>query len=403
MRAASRLLILLVLLLPLFCAQQRSPAGGASFVDSGVTEGEFCHRNLDCPGGRCEAGICFYPDAARPRADGGQESEDGGLTSGDADGRDARPRDVGHADAGRADSGPDCIFDTDCPIPHICGRDGTCIPECVEERDCPDDQVCHRGGCRAPGGPCLESGDCLGGEVCHLRRCRPEPDCLFSDQCEPGQRCVDGQCVDLGPDAGTGPPLEDGGVDPGCEPRQGRYGDLCECPEQCATELCLDVAVLDWQPVCTSECGVRAPCPGIDLCMPVGDGRQVCVPNDSGRPCRGGFDCVFYCLSDPRGGATCSTPCDNASQCPQSWGCGPVMSDTGPQRLCLPAGGVCSASAECPGQRCLPRSPGSLVGFCTLDCRDARDCPAGWSCCAVYDPVLNALVRICYDGPVCPI
>ncbi|MBM4319642.1 MAG: hypothetical protein FJ125_06710 [Deltaproteobacteria bacterium] len=388
------------------------PAGG---VDSGSAPwGQPCQRDEQCVPGICRGGLCRPADGGRPGDLGREQVDaagDGTVGPGDGGAGDlgrTRTDGAGMVDGGLpSDVGTPCTFDTDCPIPFICGRRGVCIPQCVEDRDCPADQLCHQGGCRAPGGACLAAADCLPGEICHLRRCRPEPECLLAGDCPAGQRCVDGSCtVDSQVDAGTPPGPDGGGGDPLCPPRGGRYGEACDCAEQCQSGLCLDTGLLARAPVCTKSCSLRDPCPGIDLCAPLGDGAQVCVTNDAGLPCRGEFECLVACMSLPgTDQAACTVPCEGSRNCPQGWGCGPVLTDQGVLRICLPAGGFCLRGSMCAGQRCLPHQPGDGFGFCTLDCRNALDCPAGWSCCAVVDQDEWGnllLVRVCYDGPVCP-
>lgn len=385
--------------------ESAAPGGGASDL-GGFGPPQTCSLDEECPGGACVGGLCSYPDSGRPPDLGSDDSRDAGGDLGVvADlgapldvGRDAQaPVDSGPAaDQGAPDAGPECVFDTDCPMPFICSRAGTCIPECVEDRDCEAGWVCHQGGCRAPGGGCAAHGDCLPGEICHLGICKPEPQCILSDDCPAGQRCVDGECAPEAPDAGVDP------VEPECEPAAGSYGEVCECASQCSSELCLDIGLVDRPARCTDRCDQR-PCPGIDLCMTMADGTPVCVPNDAGLACRGGFECTFFCLTDPQQGSMCTIPCDGSDRCPQGWGCGPVGTDAGVQYVCLPAGTLCSAANQCAGQRCLPQQAGDPVGFCTHDCRNALDCPGAWSCCAVYDPALGDLARVCYNGPVCPL
>lgn len=396
------LLLLACLPTAVGCEGERSPLGSPGLEAHDAGWGRPCQRDRDCLPGACRAGICHPPGDGGLPADLGRDPVDAA-----SDGDDTGPtiRDAAAADGAAADGGPACRYDTDCPIPFICSRRGECIPQCVEDRDCPQGQLCHHGGCRSPGGPCLEAQECLPGEVCHLRRCRPEPECMLAGDCPDGQRCLDGTCQPGGaaPDAGVEPRPDAGDDDPLCPPRPGVYGELCHCAAQCSSGLCLDTGLVGRAPSCTATCSLRDPCPGIDLCVPLGDGSQVCVTNDTGLACRGGFECLAYCLTDPATGqASCTVPCESSQGCPQGWGCGSVLTDLGVQRICLPAGAACLGAMMCAGQRCLPWQPGDSFGFCTLDCRNALDCPAGWACCAVYDPDLDGLVRVCYDGPVCP-
>ncbi len=408
---APTLLLVLALLVAGCSADDRLRPPSAKPADAGADGAtqDFCSSDDQCPGGACEGGLCEYPDLG-PRDSGASHVDSG---PGDASTRDLGPADVGPRDAAPGDLGPGpdgalrCTFDTDCPIPYICSRAGLCIPECVEDRDCPAGARCHQGGCRSPGGRCSGQGECLDGEVCHLGRCIV-PECMEDRDCPPSMVCRDLACEvpDTGePDAGPRPEdagVSDAGPEPGCEPRPGRYGDPCDCQAQCTSSLCLDLQVLGRHPVCTSSCGRLDPCPGIDICLPVGDGEQVCVPNDSGTPCQAPVDCIFACMPDRAGGAVCTVPCDDGGGCPMTWGCGPVGTDQGPMMMCIPAGSMCTSGRQCPGGRCLPHAAGDAVGFCTLDCRNAMDCPRGWSCCVVADPV-EGYVRVCYDGPACPV
>lgn len=387
---------------------QRPPSGAS---DLGLPEGpRYCAARVDCPTGEvCSAGVCVPADAgvadAQVAPEDATTARDVGTTQDlargdggrDSDGspRDARPG----PDAAGPDAGQACAFDTDCPMPYICGRAGVCVPACLEDRDCAPGQVCHRGGCRAPGAPCLEPQECLPGEICHMRRCRPEPECIFADDCAPPLVCVDGACQQRAGAPDGGAEEVDGGA-PDCPARAGRYGDECECSAQCTTEMCLDIAMVGRTATCTRACDAMTACPHLDLCVPVG-ASQICVPNDAGQPCRGAFDCLFGCLSGGDGEARCTAPCADASGCPQGWGCSPMATDAGVQRFCVPAGGLCAGAVDCAGGRCMPRQAGDMLGYCTLDCGNAWDCPQPWSCCAIPD-AQGYLVRVCVNGPVCP-
>jgi hypothetical protein len=404
------LLLLLVALGSGACDSPRSPQSYA-LGDGGLPAGRPCRNDVDCRSGHCLEGSCGVPDLAVP-ADGGVDVRDGGPGVDVHDGGpvavDAHPSADGAspADLGdHPDAGPGaipCTYDTDCPLPFLCGHAGHCVPQCVEDRDCrlAVGEVCQRGGCRAPGGPCLEQAECLPGELCRLRRCEPEPQCVRSAECPDGQVCLDGRCTTLEEPADAGVPVEDAGSST-CAPRPGEYRDECHCAGQCQTGLCLDTGIVGRGGSCTFHCGAAAPCPDLDLCLLLGDGTSVCVANDVGFSCRGAFECLFACLTDPAtGSSACTAPCASGADCPQGWGCGRLLTDLGVQQLCLPAGARCLGGADCAGGRCLPRQAGDALGFCTLDCRDARDCPGGWACCAVFDGV--DFVRVCYDGPVCP-
>jgi len=164
--------------------------------------------------------------------------------------------------------------------------------------------------------------------------------------------------------------------------------------------MCLDIALVGRTATCTRACDALSPCPHLDICAPVGE-EQICVPNDAGQLCRGGFECLFGCLSVGNGEARCTAPCADSSGCPQGWGCAVMVTEQGQQRFCVPAGAMCAGAMDCPGGRCMPRQPGDAFGYCTLDCASAWDCPQPWSCCAIPD-AQGYFVRVCVNSPVCP-
>lgn len=191
--------------------------------------------------------------------------------------------------------------------------------------------------------------------------CRGGPPftCSADGHCDPGQRCVEGRCVDDG----------------------GALGEACEGDEDCVQGACLDTPV---GRICTERCDPSAGDP--DVCVegfacveiePCGDG--VCIPGAAGEaiagePCVEDLDCASRLCLSPAGAAEpqCSRRCDPAldqscaegAHCQeQAVGCGACFAD------CLP--GECQVGSVCLDGRCQP-----LVAD-GEPCVDDQECRSG--------------------------
>ncbi len=124
----------------------------------------------------------------------------------------------------------------------------------------------------------------------------PPPGCAIDDDCDPGEVCVDGECVargmDGGPDGDDGGATPDAGTDAGAScPSM----TLCGTPPACCAvgEECVEGACLA---ACAS--GVRCGA-GLTTCCAV---DQVCISGactDPGAPCTDSFDCEMGRFCEP--------------------------------------------------------------------------------------------------------
>ena len=161
---------------------------------------------------------------------------------------------------------------------------GACLPQCSPEKtcgpdgcggtcgNCPGDKTCQGGTCACP----PEDFDCGDGV------CFPNPiQCCSTDQCQPGQQCVRGQCLTW---QGTCSPAADSCSSPvGCD-----ANDNCGCYQSTEGETrCGSAAGMD--PPCevcesSADCAAQFPAiPGV-FCVQKGNGN-FCCPGACVRPC----------------------------------------------------------------------------------------------------------------------
>jgi len=371
----------LALAAPTSCSEERARPTGSGGGGGGNPDDPFPGPRGDAsPDASGDAGLDAAPPTdTRPAPDTASDSGPGTEDAPPAP--DAAP--------------PECVLNSDCPVRQVC-RSGACGPECREDRDCEEPgELCHSDLCQGPGAHCLGGAGCLVGELCFRGRCKGAPVCIFEADCEPGEDCVNGDCVEQ--------VAEGEGEDP-CPARAGVYGDDCDCAAQCGNGLCLGTANPGGG-VCTRACQNDGQCPGIDVCAPLG-GASFCAPNDSGEQCDGPEECnLGLCINNPaQQESVCGVPCPDHTKCPQAMGCGAVLTAQGNVVwACVPVGGDCDRAADCPTNRCLPELPDDQNGYCTNDCRPENpggDCVLGAACCGVLGP--NGMpVAICVRGG-CP-
>jgi len=251
----------------------------------------------------------------------------------------------------------------------------TCYPAetgCQSDQECLPTGVCLNGTC---GQECTSDAGCLNGYTCQTYRC-----VLVT---RPGADTVDLPADTVDPPADTVDPPADVGD---CPPKDGAYGDLCECKEQCATLLCVQ-NFLTGQNSCTQYCTADINCPGTDICVLVDEdpkpaGTSICYYNDAGvtpPSCDPNLAGCFkgMVLNNQLGQCVCTVPCiDAAGSCPAGMAC--HFDQSVMQKYCVAVGEFCAvAQNPCYSGSCLDDGQ---TGYCTAICQTAADCPAGWSC-----------------------
>ena len=105
---------------------------------------------------------------------------------------------------GRLCRGQLCVLPSPCESDDECSSrerciEGNCEPlsGCGGDRNCADDEICVQGRC-SPVAQCEEDGDCAEDEDCIAGRCVPGL-CRGAVDCEPGQVCEAGECIDPPP------------------------------------------------------------------------------------------------------------------------------------------------------------------------------------------------------------
>jgi len=363
------------------------------------------------------------------------------------------------ASVGCSDEQSQCSINSDCAVGEVCVG-GECLIECRETRDCPTRFVCNGGRCEQVfGGNCSDDGDCRNGEACINGVCQPSDGTMDTIPPDTIDTTAETDAPDTRPDmTEVDAPPEDMNIDMAvdaemamdvdtdmemdvdmdtdmdmaddmtmmdmsCVPRNGQYGDMCECAAQCATGLCVGNP-LTGQGECTQLCLNRTQCAGgTDACINVGGGQKVCAPDDSGVNCEVAGNanpsacvyqtCVVAAGDQASPGAFCSLFCAGASDCKPNQACSPVrcrdisgaqmlnqleciftivpllstqkeqllMAYPMDARVCTPIGApnACIAAgseASCNSAICCAAGDCS-AGICTAQCLDPIDCPLG--------------------------
>lgn len=170
---------------------------------------EGCSLNSDCEEGLvCAFGVCHAACETSKDCDAGRCIVD-----------------EGRGRVCQFEEAKTCAFNSECPPPLICGRDGACRNQCATDRDCVPGQVCRVTTCAEPeeleddtlppspdvdpvGFPCALSSDCPagpGGEVLVCRSNLCSYACFTTVDCARYYRCstdtdetVPGDCVLIG-------------------------------------------------------------------------------------------------------------------------------------------------------------------------------------------------------------
>ncbi len=234
------------------------------------------------------------------------------------------------------------------------------------------------------------------------------PDCAVVG-CPFGRECVNGLCVAAAAESCV--TAMDCAYDERCIELTGLcvrqnvavpgLGDPCSTNSDCESKECAD---LPEGRRCTLTCDGLDPrsCPNGFYCDPKltnACGTGLCVAGEGGSgafgsACTASTDCAsLFC---DRG--VCSVPCDASAtnNCPTGRTCHPdAETGCGACLPPLPTGEPCLVDAQCESSLCFAESA-DAVGWCTIPCADAADCPTGFTC----DPA--GAESLCFPPPPAP-
>ncbi len=234
---------------------------------------------------------------------------------------------------------PDCDGDFECGSSTMCTNLG-CTSMCETDGDCPQGTHCDQGLCVNPTegrptprpGMCTRNSECDpdgdGDAACVDGKCQRRMEsrgCEENDECESGQVCRAGECVD--------------------------EEDACQFNYECGEgKVCADGA-------CTTECDAARPCASGFACT---DG--VCVEMPATGQCTNNAACGEgkVCID-----STCYDSCTTDATCGMGRYCadGVCRVDNRPQRFC-------SSDADCrPGHTCDLEHD-----ICRTPCETHNDC-----------------------------
>lgn len=292
------------------------------------------------------------PDSGM-RADAGGPRDGGTLDAGSADGgeRDAAAADAGRpdADGGRGDAQvpsdgsaggedggtePEPEFDAgplpDADLPDICEIEEG-LP-CGPDDSCPSGRICLDNGCGErrcypAGRPCGSDADCPSGSECADGVCGRASGCADSRDCPEGFSCDEGSCVDRRIGCGLGATCP--------------QGFICDASGEQGAFFCIRVY---------TRCADDAACPAFGFCRDVAGEGGICH-HGNGSGCRNNAECAAgqVCGVHPEhidGLCSAFGPCASDDDCAGGYECVDLWGDG--VRECVPAGGSCSRTADCP-------------------------------------------------------
>jgi len=264
--------------------------------------------------------------------------------------------------------------------------------ECERNSDC-DRSYCSQGECKRD---CVMSSvDCPPGFLCNdIGRCEsPDgglPDGSAGGGAGTGGTAGAGGVPSQGGNAGSpgtggvsqggmgGGPAGSGGGSTGAL----KEFDNCAQDGDCTQGLVCRPMGVSQTSRCTRTCSASSQCMAGTRCAPVPPLKEkICAFDDDGKPCSGtGGECADFCMTGP-GANYCTSECANGSQCPAGWGCSVPIGGT---RVCLRLDKDCGVGSDCAGQICDNQT--LIVNGCTMQCSSAYDCPQRpsnlpmWSC-----------------------
>ena len=181
------------------------------------------------------------------------------------------------------------------------------------------------------------------------------------------------------------------------------YGQFCRLDSECSEFglTCFNYGPEDVRPICSKECDTNMDCPEYYVCQyksgfesPV----KICMQAPYCSECQDDIQCKLAgmkCVTDETGGNFCSYACDpGVPGCPAGSHC--VFSQDRADWYCQPFYGSCLGD----GTQCAPcriedqRASGhhcinlafDAEYFCSKECTDYHDCPAGSDCFGLGTP-----------------
>lgn len=202
----------------------------------------LCTSNADCADGQsCNlaTGECI-DTACVPKGDLCVQAicdADGACTD--------LPCDLG-CEAGSVQMGCECVSQA-CETTEDCGGvpcvEGTCLP-CGSDADCAEGEACLPDGVCTAATRCLDDLDCGADERCAEGLCVPRPQCTLDRNCRMNELCIGGQCV-LAPECSQDLDCPDGFecVGGNCFEKLCRGPQDCERGQVCDAGECIDPPV----------------------------------------------------------------------------------------------------------------------------------------------------------------
>lgn len=202
-----------------------------------------------------------------------------------------------------------CGKEYPCPQGKTCNDDFECVgggnPGCQSNTDCNQGQVCQNGACVNSNPGCQGNGDCAQGQICQNGSCIPDPSiCQRDANCPPGQTCQQGRCVPESggcksdAECGAGRECSNGTCINSNPPPDGGGNSACDPPCEansvCNNGVCIFARRCETSLECTvSEDCITGFCRPIDLPPdrrpnPPDDVACGCSTTDSG-PALGGW------------------------------------------------------------------------------------------------------------------
>ncbi len=266
-------------------------------------------------------------------------------------------------------------------------------PECLADSDCEEGQWCDAGLCLDG---CRDDEGCVLGKVCQEHQC--VVGCADDARCPLGKVCLENQCTSgcrQDDQCGNNKICLENQCERGCrEDDQCRTRYIClenQCERGCRGDANCPEGEICMDGQCAQGCRMDAVCPDEQFCDPA---TLACADGCRAGACGLGAGCDLLTRQCVEG------VCESSAQCPQGQYC-----DTA-RRLAACAPG-CDADEQCgplvcdrPSHACVCRTdehcgPEQVCvdGGCTQGCQEPEDCAPGTYC----DPQMRVCRQGCLD------